>query len=320
MTKVLVISGHPNLEQSNTNRVILDDLQRSELDLEVRELDALYPDYQIDIGAEQAALLQADIVVLQFPFYWYSMPALLKKWLDDVFAYDFAYGSQGDKLKDKDLILSITIGGPAESYRPLGYNHFEVEQLLRPLEQTAYLAGMHYHAPLYSHGMVFIDGVYNTLEGVQQLAHEHAQALLDKIQLLDNSLENRVQKFVKNWFEKFDLLGDDEDYFCQRLSEDVYWLMPEGEFVGHSGFRDWYRGARATFKPNCDHQVEQINVLQNGDEIQIDLRIRLLAQTHADSALKGESINLLVNETWLAHVDDVTGFKIFDYRVEPVGN
>ena len=158
MSKIIVISGHPNLSESNTNQVILQSLENSELPVSIRRLDSLYPDYNIDIDAEQQALIDADIVVLQFPFYWYSVPALLKKWIDDVFAYNFAYGTQGDKLQNKELILSFTIGGPEESYDPLGYNHFTIEQLIQPLQQTAYLAGMNFHKPIYSHGMVYIPG------------------------------------------------------------------------------------------------------------------------------------------------------------------
>ncbi len=79
MSQVLVISGHPNLDASNTNKVILNQLSDHFADIEVRQLDRLYPNYQIDVEAEQAALVKADVVVLQFPFYWYSIPALLKK-------------------------------------------------------------------------------------------------------------------------------------------------------------------------------------------------------------------------------------------------
>ena len=84
--------------------------------------------------------------------------------MDDVFHYGFAYGSEGDKLKGKKLIASFTIGGPAQSYDPLGYNHFPIAELLKPLQQTAYLTGMDLQAPVYSHGMVYIEGVYNTRE------------------------------------------------------------------------------------------------------------------------------------------------------------
>lgn len=181
MGKVVVISGHPQLEQSNANKIILEQLAAALPAVDIRRLDTLYPDYRIDVEREQQALLAADIVVLQFPFYWYSIPALLKKWLDDVFAYNFAYGSRGDKLKGKHFILSFTIGGPAESYTPVGYNHFEIAQLLRPLQQTAYLSGMHFRTPVHTHGMIYIPGVYNRLEDVQQRAGDHVRRLLVSI-------------------------------------------------------------------------------------------------------------------------------------------
>lgn len=181
MRKVVVISGHPQLEQSNANKTILEQLATSLPDVDIRRLDTLYPDYRIDVPREQQALLAADVIVLQFPFYWYSIPALLKKWLDDVFAYNFAYGSQGDKLKGKHFILSVTIGGPEESYSPVGYNHFEIMQLLRPLQQTAYLSGMNFDKPVYTHGMIYIPGVYNRLEDVQTRAGDHVRRLLARI-------------------------------------------------------------------------------------------------------------------------------------------
>ena len=45
-----------------------------------------------DIADEQRKLLWADVVILQFPMWWYGMPAILKGWVDRVFAYGFAYG------------------------------------------------------------------------------------------------------------------------------------------------------------------------------------------------------------------------------------
>lgn len=185
MKKTLVISGHPNLNSSNTNKVILQELEkhRNELNLEIRQLDQLYPDYNIKIEDEQKALLEADTIVLQFPFYWYSIPALLKKWIDDVFAYGFAYGSSGDKLKGKNLILSFTVGGPKESYQQEGYNHYHIEELLFPLNQTANLCGLKQHNPVYTNGMVYIPDVYNTLEGVIEKAQQHSSRLLDAIKL-----------------------------------------------------------------------------------------------------------------------------------------
>jgi len=177
MSKVLVLSGHPNLAQSFANKTILTELESSRLDLTIRRLDGLYRDLTDDVATEQKALLEADTLVLQFPFHWYSVPALLKNWIDKVLGFNFAYGPEGDKLKGKNFILSFTIGGPAESYQPLGYNHFNIEELIKPLQQTAYLAQMNYLPPVYTHSMIYIPGVYNTEEEVVGRAKEHAARL-----------------------------------------------------------------------------------------------------------------------------------------------
>ena len=321
MSQVIVISGHPNLSASHTNTVILDELSFQLADVEVRRLDELYPDYQINVEAEQQALIKADVVVLQFPFYWYSVPALMKKWIDDVFSYDFAYGAKGDKLKGKDIILSFTVGGPEESYDPLGYNHFEIEQMIRPLQQTAYLAGMNYTQPVYTHRMVYIPGVYNELSEVRVRAKHHADRLVGQINDLLNSTENKVSKFVQKWFAEFDVLPEQSEFFTEQLSTDIRLVMPEGEFIGHEGFRDWYQVARATFKPNCQHLVEQTTVTEGVDgQITVDLRVRLIAETYEDSALNGESINLLVNEKWQMTMDTSGKLSISEYLVELVND
>ncbi len=321
MSKVVIISGHPNLPTSHTNTLILEQLSLQLADIEVRRLDELYPDYRVDIQAEQEALIKADIVVLQFPFYWYSVPALMKKWIDDVFSYDFAYGVKGDKLKGKDLILSFTVGGPEESYDPQGYNHFEIEQMIRPLQQTAYLAGMNYTKPVYSHKMVYIPDVYNELSEVQDRAKQHADRLVLKINDLVNSTENKVSKFVQKWFAQFDLLPEQSEFFTEQLSTNIRLVMPEGEFIGHEGFRDWYQVATATFKPNCQHLVEQTTVTEGSNgAITVELRVRLIAETYEDSALNGESINLLVNETWQMSVVEDNRMVINEYFVELVQN
>ena len=324
MSNVLVISGHPDLASSNTNTVILDHLSQQlaapSYNLEVRRLDTLYPDFQIDVAAEQAALVNADIIVLQFPFYWYSAPALLKKWLDDVFSYNFAYGAEGDKLKGKDFILSFTVGGPEESYQPLGYNHFSIEQLILPLQQTAYLAGMNFVAPIYTHRMVYIPGVYNTLEDVQARATAHGQRVVSQIQQLSGSIDSNVSKFVNAWFADFDLLVAPPERFTTNLSEDIKMVMPDGEFIGHQGFRDWYAIARQTFKPNCEHIVEQLTVSEpnNDGSYVAELRVRLIADTFPESALQGENINMLVNETWQLSLTEAGDIKISEYLVDVV--
>ncbi|WP_117232766.1 NAD(P)H-dependent oxidoreductase [Vibrio maerlii] len=318
MSKTVVISGHPNLEESFTNTVIIDTLQSQLENVSVRRLDTLYPDYNIDVEAEQAALIDADVIVLQFPFYWYSVPALMKKWIDDVMSFNFAYGPEGDKLKGKDFFLSFTVGGPEESYDPLGYNHFTIEQFVFPLQQTAYLAGMNYHKPVYTHRMVYIPNVYNELEDVQARAKDHSVRLIKEIHKVTESDESRLRKFVSLWFAQFDVLPESDAFFLESLSEDVVMTMPEGEFKGHAGFKDWYAVARSTFKPNCIHDVEQFELKSSDKGYQLELRILLKADTYEDSMMKGESIELNVNETWQVSIDEHGSVTIYDYKVVPM--
>ncbi|MGQ1230831.1 NAD(P)H-dependent oxidoreductase [Acinetobacter baumannii] len=106
----LLILAHPYYAQSIANKTIVNELVKTYPDLEVRDIFQLYPDYKIDVGAEQEALLRRDTIILQYPMFWFNMPAILKLWFDEVFTYQFAYGSQGDKLKDKKVIISMTVG------------------------------------------------------------------------------------------------------------------------------------------------------------------------------------------------------------------
>ena len=155
--EVLVLVAHPELEQSRANRRML--LAARQLEtvaaprrIEVRDLYALYPDYLIDVAAEQAALMAAKLVVWQHPIHWYSMPPLMKLWVDEVLAFGWAYGPDGNALRHKDLWLVATTGGPEDSYRPDSYNRYFFDAFLPPYEQTAALCGMRFLPPLMLHG------------------------------------------------------------------------------------------------------------------------------------------------------------------------
>ena len=153
MADVLVLAAHPNLENSRVNRELMRAARAlGERHVEVRELYALYPDYLIDIEAEQAALTQARLVVWQHPIHWYSMPALMKLWLDEALSFGWAYGPGGTALKGKDLWLVASTGGPQDSYRPDSYNRYFFDAFLPPYEQTAELCGMRFVPPLVLHG------------------------------------------------------------------------------------------------------------------------------------------------------------------------
>lgn len=153
MAEILVLAAHPQIQHSRVTRALM--RRAAGVDagrVEVRDLYALYPDYFIDIDAEQQALREARLVVWLHPVHWYSMPPLMKLWLDEVFAFGWAYGPGGRALAGKDLWLVSSTGGPLESYRPDGYNRYFFDAFLYPYEQTAALVGMRWLPPLALHG------------------------------------------------------------------------------------------------------------------------------------------------------------------------
>ena len=109
----------------------------------INESDHAYSTGQqtADVHAEQQKLLAADAVILLFPLWWFGLPAMLKGWIDRVFAYGFAYGykAEGNRyrygdgmLKGKRALLSVMVGGPERDYSPRGING-PLEQLLFPV-------------------------------------------------------------------------------------------------------------------------------------------------------------------------------------------
>ena len=72
-----------------------------------------------DIKTEQQKLLSSDMLILQFPLWWWSYPAILKGWLDRVLSSGFAYGD-GAELGRKKVMYSITTGG-ANNQEELDY-------------------------------------------------------------------------------------------------------------------------------------------------------------------------------------------------------
>lgn len=170
-SRILLIYAHRQPDASRVNKAMLQ-AAATLPNITVHNLMARYPDFQIDVTAEQDLLRAHDVIVLQFPFYWYSTPAILKEWQDAVLAYGFAYGSGGDKLRGKKLLVATTTGGPGEAYQAGGYNQFTLSELLRPLQATANLAGMAYQ-PIFS-----VSGVLGLDEaGLDKVATTYHQRL-----------------------------------------------------------------------------------------------------------------------------------------------
>ena len=181
MKNVLIISGHPNLKESLANAIILDEVTKVLPQTEIRRLDTLYPDYQFDVAAEQAALLKADVIVWQFPFSWYSVPGLMKLWLDQVFLHGFSHGSQG-KLGGKKLLVSVTAGAPAAVYQKDGAFGHTVEELLSQFEVTAKLCNLDFQTPVYTCGVSYsARNDEAEINAQKAAARNHAERLIARI-------------------------------------------------------------------------------------------------------------------------------------------
>ncbi|GGA75449.1 potassium transporter KefG [Neiella marina] len=145
-SKILLLFAHPSQRRSEVNRPMFDTASKMDFITAV-DLYAEYPSLNIDINREQQRLLDHDLIIFQFPFYWYSTPSILKEWQDLVLEYGFAYGHDGTALQGKRMLCALTAGGSEKAYRADGYNHFTIRELLQPLEQTANMIGMDYLPP-----------------------------------------------------------------------------------------------------------------------------------------------------------------------------
>jgi putative NADPH-quinone reductase len=155
-SRTLVLLAHPDPAGSRVNRALADAVRDLD-DVTVRDLATVRRADGFDTAEEQRALVEHDTVVLQFPWYWYSVPGILKEWMDQVLLHGFAYGRDGTKLQGKTLQVVTTTGGPGESYQPGGYNRFTMHELLRPIDATAHLCGMPLAEPFVVHGIHHLD-------------------------------------------------------------------------------------------------------------------------------------------------------------------
>jgi glutathione-regulated potassium-efflux system ancillary protein KefF len=155
---IQLIYAHPYPHRSRANRALLgavDDLPG----VRVRSLYDLYPDFSIDVEAEQKGLLEAHTVVWQHPLYWYSVPPLLKLWFDKVLAYGFAYGDGARQLAGKQCLWVATTGGDELAFSPNGIHGHDFVDFVAPIEQTAKFCGMKWQPPMLVHGARRIDDV-----------------------------------------------------------------------------------------------------------------------------------------------------------------
>ncbi|TNM31586.1 NAD(P)H-dependent oxidoreductase [Streptomyces sedi] len=173
--RVLIVSAHPDPRSltASLTGFAADELRAAGHEVEISDLYAMkwravtdaddYPEHPAgarldvaaasqhayengsltaDVRAEQERLLRADAVILQFPLWWFSVPAILKGWLDRVLSGGFAYGDGVPQYRDgllsgRRLLLSVTHGATASALGARGA-HGPLTDLLFPLQHGVF--------------------------------------------------------------------------------------------------------------------------------------------------------------------------------------
>ena len=99
--------------------------------------------------------------------YWHNRPHLLSKWFEDVYEYGFAYGTNGDKLKNKKIIVSITLGNTLEFFK----DEISLDNLLSPFKASA-----KYTQQIFC-GYVATDNIINNIKENKEMLNDRIKAL-----------------------------------------------------------------------------------------------------------------------------------------------
>ena len=130
--KTLILLVHPNYGASVANKALLEAFNTDEVTL--HNVCEAAKGGKIDVAAEQKLLEAHDRIIFQYPTYWFNVPAFLKQYLDEVFAYGWAYGG-GEALKGKEFGVATTTGQPTPNYSKAVLG-FTVEELALPVKAS----------------------------------------------------------------------------------------------------------------------------------------------------------------------------------------
>lgn len=188
--RVLIYYAHPGHRYSKANRALVAAVQPMDSITWV-DLYAEYPRHNINIAIEQSRLNDHDVILFQFPLFWYSSPSLVKEWQDLVLKYGYAYGEGGDALKGKHFGLVLTTGGQEEAYQKDGFQKFPLTTFLTPFQRTAELCQMDYLPPYVLHSALDApeaSGLEDHARGYQQYVSGLVDGTIDLKKLRKNDV------------------------------------------------------------------------------------------------------------------------------------
>ncbi|WP_435522031.1 NAD(P)H-dependent oxidoreductase [Coprobacter tertius] len=138
--RIMVLLAHPDMERSQGNKALIEAIK------DYPQVDVVNLCEENFFDAEEFAekINMSKAVIFQFPFYWASAPASMKKWIDEIFTPI----AKTDIVKGKPLLIVTTTASEAGAYRSGGRNHFTIDELLRPYQLLANHLGMVWQTPL----------------------------------------------------------------------------------------------------------------------------------------------------------------------------
>lgn len=147
----LILYAHPSPNKSRVNSALYSAAKSLDF-VTGRDLYECYPNLYIDVAVEQHLLRQHEVIVFQFPLYWYSAPALLKEWIDTVLKRGFSHGEGEQALAGKSFMLAVSAGGGEAAYNEGERHGAALLSYLAPFQQTARFCDMQVEKPFIVQG------------------------------------------------------------------------------------------------------------------------------------------------------------------------
>ena len=218
MTKILIIMSHPDVAQSSSQQFLLAAIKGEE-QIQIRHLESILAEQEnnhFDKRIERACLQEADRIILQFPFYWYQCPSVMKQWMDEVLTLNLS-----QKNKEKELGIVVIVGAKKERYAAGGSVGFGIEELLRPYQALANQLGWNYQTPFVIYQFQYlpetqkqqllVDYLYYLEHGSHHFS-EKEKWMLERMA----NYENTYTQQVKGWILE---LKQEREELVMMLSE-----------------------------------------------------------------------------------------------------
>lgn len=144
--KILVLVAHPRPERSVANRRLMR-VAEGISGVTVVDLYAEYPTFAFDASREHARVSDHDVLIFQHPVYWFSAPAMVKGWIDSVLSFGWAFGPEGDALRGKIYLHSVTTAASHGVFAREMTSRAALRDQFHSFEAMATLCGMRYLPP-----------------------------------------------------------------------------------------------------------------------------------------------------------------------------